>query len=92
MTKKHMQEHNGYKIGDKIENYEYLWEQGQAEIIDIYEETTGSCEEKDIKPNYYWDEAHNIYNTTVWHVIMWRPYTKTGKPSKRGIREFRVVA
>jgi len=40
MSKRYMQEHNGYKIGDKIENYEYLWEKGQAEIIDIYEETT----------------------------------------------------
>jgi hypothetical protein len=68
MSKRYMQEHNGYKIGDKIENYEYLWEKGQAEIIDIYEETT------------------------VWYVIMWRPYTKAGKISKRGIREFKVTA
>ena len=92
MAKRYMQEYNGHKVGDKLENYEYLWEKGQAEIIDIYEETTGSCYEHEIKPNYVWDEAHNIYNTTVWYEIVWRPYTKAGKPSKRGIREFRSIA
>ena len=91
MSKRHMQEHNRYRVGDKLENYESLRENGQAEIIDIYEETTGSCYEKDIKPNYVWDEAHNIYNTTVWYVMVWRPYTKAGKPGKRGMREFKVT-
>jgi hypothetical protein len=87
-----MQEYKGWALGDKLENYEYLWEKGQAEIIDIYEETTGSCYEKDIKPNYVWDEAHAIHNTSVWYAMVWRPYTKAGKVSKRGIREFRVAA
>lgn len=92
MSKRHMQQYNGHKVGDKLENYEYLWEKGQAEIVDIYEESTGSCYEHEIKPNYVWDEAHSIYNITVWYVMIWRPYTKTGKPSKRGMREFRVAA